>query len=156
MALPPLPDRSEVLRRIPSESARRRLYAPSGGAAVDNAFLDLCLEEAWSRAHAITQQAFPSGLRNEDGTIDPALLGSVVDLCNEVAARRHLNATEASGYFTAGKRAVTELEKLASDTQRRRTQGVGEPTASTLSEQSHSPPVASPWADAASGRVWSL
>jgi hypothetical protein len=155
MALPTPPDRSEVLRRIPSEPARRRLYAPSGGAIVDNAFLDLCLLEAWSKAHAITQQAFPEGLRNGDDSIDHAVLGCVVDLCNEVAARRHLNATEASGYFTAGKRAVEELERYASDTKRRRTQGVGEPTASVVA-QPLSAPAPTPWADAANGRIWSL
>ena len=100
MALPDPPPREEVLRRL-TVQAQRRLYAPGGGAVLDHAFLDLCLLEAWSEAHSITAAAFPQGLRNADDSIDPFVVGAVVDLCNAKAAGRHLNATDASGFAKA-------------------------------------------------------
>lgn len=149
MALPDPPPREEVLRRL-TVQAQRRLYAPGGGAVLDHAFLDLCLLEAWSEAHSITAAAFPQGLRNADDSIDPFVVGAVVDLCNAKAAGRHLNATDASGFAKAAATARATLEKLATDNLRRRSEGAGAPTAALiiLAELP-----ATPWTDIASGRT---
>lgn len=149
MALPAPPPREEVLSRL-SVQAQRRLYAPGGGTAINDVFLDLCLLEAWSEAHSITSAAFPQGLRNADGSIDPFVVGAVVDLCNGKAAGRHPNATDASGYAKAAATARSTLEKLATDNLRRRSEGAGAPTAALVV---YSSPAATPWADIADGRT---
>lgn len=152
MALPTPPTAEEVLATINSVPARKRLYAPSGSATIDNTFVNACIMEAWSEAHALTAEAFPNGLRNADGTLDPFIFGYVANMAHAIAAGRHLNATDGSGYARAGKRSEEKLAKLKRDDGLRRTEGVGQPTADVLASPA---PPATPWGDVANGKCWS-
>lgn len=155
MALPTPPTATEILATINSVPARKRLYAASGSATIDNTWVDGIIAEVWSEAHALTQEAFPNGLRNADGSIDPFILGYVADMCHGKAAGRHLNATDGSGYARAAKQAETKLTTLKRDTGLRRTEGVGQPTAAVLATPSEADRPPTFWGDAASGRRWS-
>lgn len=156
MALPTPPTADEVLATINSVPARKRLYAPSGSATIDSAFVDRIIAEVWSEAHALTAEAFPSGLRNGDGSIDPFIFGYVADMCHGKAAGRHMNATDGGGYARAAKVAETKLTTLKRDAGLRRTEGVGQPTAGVLAASSlDGARPETPWSDAASGRTWS-
>ncbi len=55
MALPTPPTATEVLATINSVPARKRLYAPSGSATIDNTFVDEIIAEVWSEAQALTR-----------------------------------------------------------------------------------------------------
>lgn len=156
MALPAPPSADDVLATINSVPARKRLYAPSGSATIDTGFVERCIAEAWSEAHALTASAFPNGLRNADGTIDAFIFGYVADMSHGKAAGRHLNATDGSGYARAAKAAETKLTSLKNDTGLRRTEGVGEPTASVIADAiGPCDEPCTPWNDAADGRRWS-
>lgn len=93
MALPTPPTATEVLATINSVPARKRLYAPSGSATIDNTFVDEIIAEVWSEAHALTQEAFPGGLRNADGSIDKFIFGYVADMCHARVAGREFDAS---------------------------------------------------------------
>lgn len=153
MALPTPPTADEVLATILSVPARRRLYAPSGSATIDNAFVDARILEAWSELHALTAEAFPDGLRNADGTLDPFILGWTADGAHAKAAGRHLSATDGSGYVKAWEKAQKAARELKAGT-RRGTAGAGEPIASAVANAL--PPsgqATSTWADIADGRA---
>jgi hypothetical protein len=152
MALPTPPTAEEVLATINSVPARKRLYAPSGSATIDNTYVNACIAEVWSEAHALTAEAFPNGLRNADGSIDAFLFGYIADMCHGKAAGRHLNATDGSGYARAAKLARDNLRTLKKDDGLRRTEGVGQPTAAVLATPD---PPATPWSNAANGKCWS-
>lgn len=98
-----------------SDQNFRRLYAKSGGATVDNAYVDLIIAEADSNVRMITAAAFPAGFDAPGGTVDPAIIGACVDIANEIAASRGPASTENGGYFLAGKRARTFFEALDKD-----------------------------------------
>lgn len=154
MAIPTPPSANEVLATINSVPARKRLYAPSGSATIDNTFVDACILEAWSELHALTSRAYPNGLRNPDGSLDPFLFGWTADGSHAKAAGRHLNATDGSGYARAWERAkagATALDKAAG---LRPTQGAGEPVASVAAYALPSADqMTSTWADIADGRT---
>lgn len=154
MALPTPPAAEEVLATINSVQARKRLYAPSASAAIDNTVVDRYILEAWSEAHALTASAFPGGLRNANGSLDPFILGYVADMTHAKAAGRHLNASDGSGYARAGKEAEKKLAAMKRDEGPRRTEGVAAPVATAVATAAEGA-LSGMWNSAADGSSWS-
>lgn len=98
-----------------SDQAYRRLYAKSGGATVDAAFLAARVAEANSIARMILRAAYPDGLYLDTDTPDPGVVGAIVDICNGRAAARHPNANEMGGYFVSEKLARELLKSMNRD-----------------------------------------
>jgi len=102
-----------------SDQAYKRLYAKSGGATVDNAFLAARVAEANSIARMILRAAYPDGLYLDTDTPDPGVVGAIVDICNGRAAARHPNANEMGGYFVSEKLARELLKSMNRDSDAR-------------------------------------
>jgi len=98
-----------------STQAYARLYAKNGGATADTVFRDLCLAEANSLFRTLTRAAFPSGVSSTTDTLDPALVGCVVDLCNDIAASRHVSYDAENGYAIKGRDARAFVKHLNRD-----------------------------------------
>lgn len=105
---------ADVTGRL-SAAAYTRLFAKNGGATVDATFLALCLAEANSLFRATTRAAFPGGVYSTTDTLDPALVGCVVDLCCEIAASRHASWDAEGAYAVQGKRAREFMKMLNRD-----------------------------------------
>jgi len=106
---------SDVSARL-STQAYNRLYAKDGGGApASTAFLSLCLAEGNSLFRAMTRAAFPDGVYTTTDTIDPALVGCVVDLCNDIAASRHPSYDADNGYAIKGREARAFIKQLNRD-----------------------------------------
>lgn len=86
-----------------------------GGAPADTTFLTLCLAEANSYFRAMTRAAFPDGVYTTTDTLDPAIVGCVVDLCNDVAASRHSSYDAENGYAIKGAQARAFIKQLNRD-----------------------------------------
>lgn len=98
-----------------SDQAYKRLYAKNGGAAVDAVFLAARVAEANSVARIITRAAFPDGLYQDGDTLDPGIVGAVVDICNGRAAARHTSANDMGGYFQSEKLGRELLKSMNRD-----------------------------------------
>lgn len=98
---------SDVSARL-STQAYARLFAQNGGNTPVSAFVDLCVAEANSVFRTLTRPAFPDGVYTDSDTIDPAIVGAVVDLCCEIAACRHGSYDPDGAYGVRG-RAAREL-----------------------------------------------
>lgn len=98
-----------------STQAYGRLYARNGGSTVDTTFRDLCLAEANSLFRTLTRAAFPDGVYTTADTLDPALVGCVVDLCNDIAASRHSSYDAENGYAIKGAQARAFIKQLNRD-----------------------------------------
>ena len=106
---------ADVTARL-STQAYNRLYAKNGGGApADTTFLTLCLAEANSYFRAMTRAAFPDGVYTTTDTLDPAIVGCVVDLCNDVAASRHSSYDAENGYAIKGAQARAFIKQLNRD-----------------------------------------
>lgn len=105
---------SDLTGRL-STQAYTRLFAKNGGATVDTTFRDLCVAEANSVARILLRAAFPSGLYSTTDTLDAGVVGAVVDLACWIAAKRHLSAEQAGGYYEASQRAEDLLKRLSRD-----------------------------------------
>ena len=92
-----------------------RLFAKNGGATPDTTFRDLCLAEANSLFRTMTRIAFPAGIYTTTDTLDPAMIGCVVDLACEIAARRHGVWDESGAFAEQGKRARELIKQLNRD-----------------------------------------
>jgi hypothetical protein len=92
-----------------------RLFAKNGGATPDTSFRDLCLAEANSLFRTMTRVAFPEGIYTTTDTLDPAMVGCVVDLACEIAARRHGVWDESGAFAEQGKRARELIKQLNRD-----------------------------------------
>ncbi len=92
---------ADVTARL-STTAYNRLYAKNGGSIPDTTFLALCLAEANSLFRSMTRAAFPGGVYATTDTLDPAIVGCVVDLCNDIAASRHPSYDAENGYAIQG------------------------------------------------------
>ena len=92
-----------------------RLFAKNGGGTPDTTFRDLCLAEANSLFRTMTRVAFPSGIYTTTDTLDPAMIGCVVDLACEIAARRHGVWDESGAFAEQGKRARELIKQLNRD-----------------------------------------
>ena len=99
----------DLIDRLSSQ-AYTRLFAKNGGTTVDTAFRDLCLTEANSLFQTMTRNAFPDGVYLTGDTIDQSVIGCVVDLATEIAARRH-TAWDAEGAYAEGGRRTREFIK---------------------------------------------
>lgn len=105
---------ADVTARL-STQAYTRLYARNGGATVDTVFRDLCVAEANSLFRTLSRGAFPSGVYLTGDTIDPAIVGAVVDLCNDIAASRHLSYDAESGYAMKAAQARALIKAMNRD-----------------------------------------
>jgi hypothetical protein len=106
---------ADVTARL-STQAYNRLYAKNGGGApADSVFLTLCLAEANSLFRSLTRAAFPDGVYTTTDTLDPALVGCVVDLCNDIAASRHSSYDAENGYAIKGAQARAFIKQLNRD-----------------------------------------
>lgn len=92
-----------------------RLFAKSGGGTVDTVFRDLCLAEANSLFRTMTRVAFAQGVYSTTDTIDPAIVGCVVDLACEIAARRHGLWDEQGSFAEQGRKAREFIKALNRD-----------------------------------------
>lgn len=92
-----------------------RLFAKNGGNTVDTTFRDLCLAEANSLFRTMTRVAFAQGVYSLTDTIDPAVIGCVVDLACEIAARRHGLWDEQGSFAEQGRRAREFIKQLNRD-----------------------------------------
>jgi hypothetical protein len=99
---------SDVQSRL-SVQAYTRLFARSGGSAVDTGFRDLCISEANSRASMICIAAFPSGFDAAGGSVDEGIKGLVVDICCGIAASRHASSDPTMGAYAKNKGAAEEM-----------------------------------------------
>ncbi len=99
-----------------SDQALKRLYAKSGGAVVDPAFLALCVADANSRVQMWTRASFPGGLDAVGGVVDAGIVGLTVDVCNGIAASRHASSDPTVGaYAKAYAEARTFFHSLTRD-----------------------------------------
>lgn len=98
-----------------SSQALTRLFAKSGGTTVDTAFRDVCLAEANSLFRAMTRAAFPDGVYTTTEVLDAAIVGAVVDLACEIAARRHTSWDETGAYAEGGRRAREFVKQINRD-----------------------------------------
>jgi hypothetical protein len=105
---------ADLIARL-STQAYTRLFARNGGSTVDTTFRDLCLAEANSMFRTMTRAAFPAGVYSTTDTLDPAIVGCVVDLACESAAMRHTSWDETSAYAAAGERARLFVKHLVRD-----------------------------------------
>lgn len=109
-----------------STQAYAKLYAKNGAAAgVDTTFRDLLIAETESRVRMLTAAAFPGGFDAAGGTVDLAIVGACVDICNGLAASRHPSASENGAYAFAQKNAEEFLRKLKADQARPVTSAAG-------------------------------
>lgn len=116
-----------------STAAYTRLFARNGGSTIDTTFRDLCLAEANSYFRSMTRAAFPSGVYSTTDTVDPAIVGCIVDLCCEIAASRHTSWDAEGAYAAQGARARAFVKQLNRDIDARAPGGaLQEPTASGL------------------------
>lgn len=112
-----------------------RLFAKNGGGTVDTVFRDLCLAEANSLFRTMTRVAFPQGVYSTTDTLDPAMVGCVVDLACEIAARRHGLWDEQGSFAEQGRKAREFVKALNRDADARApgsTQSPPQPLASVL------------------------
>jgi hypothetical protein len=63
----------------------------------------------------MTRVAFPAGIYTTTDTLDPAMIGCVVDLACEIAARRHGVWDESGAFAEQGKRARELIKQLNRD-----------------------------------------
>ena len=92
-----------------------RLFAKNGGSTVDTVFRDLCVAEANSLFRTMTRVAFAQGVYSTTDTIDPAIVGCVVDLACEIAARRHGLWDEQGSFAEQGRKARELIKQLNRD-----------------------------------------
>ena len=105
---------ADLIARL-STQAYTRLYARDGGSTVNTTFRDLCLAEANSLFRTLTRAAFPSGVYTTTDTLDPAIVGCVVDLCNDIAASRHASYDVENGYAVKGAQARAFCKQINRD-----------------------------------------
>lgn len=105
---------ADVTARL-STTAYNRLYAKNGGSTPDTTFLALCLAEANSLFRSMTRAAFPDGVYTTTDTLDPAIVGCVVDLANDIAASRHPSYDAENGYAIKGSQARAFIKQLCRD-----------------------------------------
>lgn len=105
---------SDLTARL-STAMYARLFAKNGGATPDTTFRDLCIAEANSLFRTMTRVAFPAGIYSTTDTLDPAMVGCVVDLACEIAARRHGVWDESGAFAEQGKRARELIKQLNRD-----------------------------------------
>lgn len=98
-----------------SLQAYTRLFAKNGGTTVDTAFRDLCIAEANSLFQTTTRPAFPDGVYASGDTVDPAVVGCIIDLVCEIAARRHVSWDAEGAYAEGGKRAREFMRAINRD-----------------------------------------
>ena len=92
-----------------------RLFAKNGGSTVDTVFRDLCVAEANSLFRTMTRVAFAQGVYSTTDTLDPAIVGCVVDLACEIAARRHGLWDEQGSFAEQGRKARELIKQLNRD-----------------------------------------
>jgi hypothetical protein len=92
-----------------------RLFAKNGGSTVDTVLRDLCIDEANSLFRTMTRVAFAQGVYSTTDTIDPAIVGCVVDLACEIAARRHGLWDEQGSFAEQGRKARELIKQLNRD-----------------------------------------
>ena len=92
-----------------------RLFAKNGGSTVDTVFRDLCIDEANSLFRTMTRVAFAQGVYATTDTLDPAIVGCVVDLACEIAARRHGLWDEQGSFAEQGRKARELIKQLNRD-----------------------------------------
>lgn len=128
---------ADLIARL-STQVYTRLFAKNGGSTVDTVFRDLCVAEANSLFRTMTRVAFAQGVYSTTDTLDPALVGCVVDLACEIAARRHGLWDEQGSFAEQGRKARELIKQLNRDADARApgsTQSPPLPRAETLNAQ---------------------
>ena len=128
---------ADLVARL-STQVYTRLFAKNGGSTVDTVFRDLCVAEANSLFRTMTRVAFAQGVYATTDTLDPALVGCVVDLACEIAARRHGLWDEQGSFAEQGRKARELIKQLNRDADARApgsTQSPPLPRAETLNAQ---------------------
>lgn len=105
---------NDLIARL-STQVYTRLFAKNGGTTVDTVFRDLCIAEANSLFRTMTRVAFSQGVYSTTDTLDPSIVGCVVDLACEIAARRHGLWDENGSFAEQGKRARELIKQLNRD-----------------------------------------
>jgi len=147
---------SDISARL-STTAYQRLYARNGGSTVDATFLALMVAETESRVNMLTAAAFPAGFDATGGTVDVAIVGACVDICNGLAASRHPSASENGAYALAQRNAEEFLRKLKADQARPVTSAAGpaKPRAGNRNETDENGEYTNPYSRSADGKTFS-
>ena len=98
-----------------STQAYNRLFAKDGGSTPDATYAALIVAEANSLFRTMTRAAFPDGVYTTGDTVDPAIVGCIVDLGCSIAASRHVSYDPEGGYAVGGARARAFIKELNRD-----------------------------------------
>lgn len=98
-----------------STQAYNRLFAKDGGSTPDATYAALIVAEANSLFRTMTRAAFPDGVYTTGDTVDPAIVGCIVDLGCSIAASRHTSYDPEGGYAVGGARARAFIKELNRD-----------------------------------------
>jgi hypothetical protein len=85
-----------------STQARIRLFAKNGGAVVDVAFEQLCVDDTNSLIATWTAAAFPQGFELPGGVVDKIIVRKAFAACCGLAASAHTSADPALGAYAKG------------------------------------------------------